>query len=183
LYASIDRSRVVCLNEREADTGKLVFKPACERRDKTAFVQSPSGDPALLFQIPFTSAVRIRAICISGGEEGNSATTARLYVNREGLDFSSAEETEETQKVELAQDPGAEIWYPLKASKFSASHHLTVALSGTFRGDEVLVYYIGLKGTDTKAKRAVVEAVYESKPTNLKNAAVSGATAASFAGT
>jgi hypothetical protein len=61
LVGIIDIDKVRCLNEESANSGKQVFKIYDDRFDKTKCVASDC-DGELLFIVPFTSQVKVRAI-------------------------------------------------------------------------------------------------------------------------
>ena len=87
LLGAIDVDKVRCLNQENANTGKLVFKGYEDRFDKTKFVASDC-DGQLLIIVPFTSQVKIRAITVISKNETNFANQMRLYINTENVDFS-----------------------------------------------------------------------------------------------
>jgi len=177
LLPYIDTAHVSCLNEKTSGSAKHVFKAFTARTDRHCSVESPSGDPVLIFKIPFTCGVRVRAICISGGPDGRSPSKVKLFVNDDSLDFSGAVEGTAAQDLRTPEDSAAEMYHPLKPAKFGNVFHLTVAMPGeTNGGDDLQIWYIGLKGEATGVKRTIVDAVYESRPVPQDHAAKDDAT-------
>lgn len=163
LYPYIDIPKLRCLNAEEAQHVHFPFKPHYDRRDREKFLDSQEDDPELILFIPFTEAVSIRSICISGGQEGTSPKEIKLFANRDDIDFSNASDLPGLQKIELAEDFLAEIDYPVQQRKFQGVSNITVFIPECFAGDQTRVYYIGLKGESKKWKHGVVECVYESQ--------------------
>ena len=67
LYQRIDLAKLSCLNETVDNSGRTVFKPFEQRRDRSQFVES-DADEELLFNIPFTGNVKLKGIryrCLS----------------------------------------------------------------------------------------------------------------------
>jgi PITH domain len=166
LLPYIDTDRVVCLNEERSGSAKHVLKPYTARADKHCSVTSPSGDPLLVFKIPFSAAVKVRSICISAGA-GKAPTKAKLFVS-DSIDASSALENKPDQEISLTLDETGDLWYPLKGAKFSSCHYVTVALPPPAEDedtsvDQYEIFYLGLKGESTGLKRLAVSAVYEAR--------------------
>jgi hypothetical protein len=96
-----------------------------------------------------------------------------MYINKEGLDFSSIADLTPTQEFELSHDPNGELEYPTKYNKFQNVHHLTLFFSDNHGGDTTKLFYIQLNGEDTKTRHGVVIATYEVKPNVSENKNVS----------
>ena len=165
LLSSIDTAKLICLNESEPGSVRNVFRPLSERLNKTHSLKSNEGDADLLIQIPFTNAVKIKSICISGAP-GLSPDNVKVFVNRDDLDFSTAADAAAAQELTLPEDADAAIWHPVKpASKFTNVFSLTLLLRDTTASiDYSELYFIGIKGSATGLKRQVVQAVYEARP-------------------
>ncbi|RQM19756.1 hypothetical protein B5M09_002198 [Aphanomyces astaci] len=155
LFQYIDTSKVRVLNALDEDHRTHPFKSAALKKSKDTFLESNEDDPELILYIPFTEAVSIKSICISGGEDGLHPKSVKLFSNREDIDFSNATELPPLQKLDLVEDSDAHINYPL---------HITLFFDASFGGDQTRVYYIGLKGESKKWRHGVVECVYESRP-------------------
>jgi hypothetical protein len=116
--------------------------------------------------------------CSSGsgngeGEENSTTATApptraRLFVNRDDLDFDSLASAEPTQEFELVAGGGAaeaaRVEYACKPSKFSGVYSVDVHFPGNGNdSSNTRVDFLGFKGTHTQGKREAVVAVYESR--------------------
>jgi hypothetical protein len=162
LLPSIDLPRVRCLNEQHVGSCRVVFRALAERASRAGALRSNPGDADLLLTIPFTSPVRVKSVCVAGDE----ALEARLFVDKEGLDFAGAAESAPAQALELPADPAAELWHTLRAARFQSVTCLTLLLrgGGTVSDDgAAVVYFVGLKGAPTGHRRGVVQAVYEAR--------------------
>jgi hypothetical protein len=177
LLPYIDLANVVCLNELRAGSARHAFKsPAGVGAGLGGCgVASPDGDALLVFKIPFTCAVRVRALCVAGGAGGASPAALRLFVNDESIDAGSASEAVAAQELRPPEDLSASIWHGLKPSKFGNVFHLTVAATGALSGERLQIFFLGLRGEATGVRRAVVHAVYESRAQAADHAASSSA--------
>lgn len=180
----MDIPRVTCLNEVVAGSGRHILKYHQDRLSSTPSLQSPPDDPELLLTIPFTEAVTVQSICVQN-TSSNTQTAAprilRLFTNREDLDFDMVrDELPPQQTLELVPadhiimpDVAGTIDYPCRpAGRFQNISSLTIFVESNYgettttaaaaaAGTEIT--YVGLKGKGTRAKRMVVEAVYESQ--------------------
>ena len=68
-----------------------VFKPYDRRLEREGFVESEEDDPQIIIHIPFISPVKIRALSVIGGADGETPRELRAFINRETLDFSDAD--------------------------------------------------------------------------------------------
>eukprot|EP00746_Dinoflagellata_sp_MGD_P058175 gnl/MRDRNA2_/MRDRNA2_249472_c0_seq1.p1 gnl/MRDRNA2_/MRDRNA2_249472_c0~~gnl/MRDRNA2_/MRDRNA2_249472_c0_seq1.p1 ORF type:complete len:207 (+),score=44.38 gnl/MRDRNA2_/MRDRNA2_249472_c0_seq1:42-662(+) len=160
----IDVDNVTGLNEEEEGTAKKVFRPYDTRLDDTKLVESPEGDPELMIVVPFTSPVKLASVIIIGGDEGTSPSKVRLYINREGLDFSSVADVEPTQELDLIEDFHGAVERPVRAAKFAQVTLLHMFFPESFGEDRTRIHWIGLKGIGSEYKREAVTCVYEAVP-------------------
>ncbi|CAA0806696.1 Protein of unknown function (DUF1000 [Striga hermonthica] len=166
LYRHIDLSKVCALNEAVSGSVKSVFR-AWEQRLNSAegHLESNDGDPELIVFIPFTSDVKIKSISVVGGTDGTSPAKMRAFINREGIDFSDAQNMQAVQEWELAENLHGVLEYQTRYSKFQSVGNITLHFPDNFGGDTTQIHYIGLKGTATELKRDVVATiVYELMP-------------------
>ncbi|ESQ50290.1 hypothetical protein EUTSA_v10002098mg [Eutrema salsugineum] len=113
----------------------------------------------------FTSDVKIKSISIVGGPEGTSPSKLRVFINREGIDFSDAESMQAVQEWELAENLQGVLEYQTRYSKFQSVGNITLHFPESFGGDTTQIRYIGFKGEATQLKRDVVATiVYEIRP-------------------
>ncbi|CAD5183265.1 unnamed protein product [Musa acuminata subsp. malaccensis] len=167
LHTHIDLSKVVsALNEAVAGSVKSVFKPWNRRLDTSeGFLESNDGDPELLVFIPFTSDVKIKSISVVGGSGGTSPSKMRAFINRDGIDFSDAQNMQPVQEWDLNENLQGLLEYQTRYSRFQGVGNLTLHFPDNFGGDTTQIYYIGLKGEATQLKRDVVATiVYEITP-------------------
>ncbi|XP_010911743.1 uncharacterized protein [Elaeis guineensis] len=166
LYKHIDFSKVSALNESIAGSVKSVFKPWNRRLDTSeGLLESNDGDPELLVFIPFTSDVKIKSISVVGGSGGTSPSKMRAFINRDGIDFSDAQNMQPVQEWELAENLQGVLEYQTRYSRFQSVASLTLHFPENFGGDTTQIYYIGLRGEATQLKRDVVATiVYEVTP-------------------
>ncbi|XP_047154642.1 PITH domain-containing protein 1 isoform X1 [Vigna umbellata] len=178
LYQHIDISKVFALNEATPGSVKSVFK-AWEDRLNTSgeHLKSNEGDPELLVFIPFTSDVKIKSISIVGGAYGTSPSKMRVFINREGIDFSDAQSMQAVQEWDLVENMQGVLEYQTRYSKFQSVANITLHFPESFGGDITEIHYIGFKGEATQMKRdAVANIVYEllPNPSDHKTRAESG---------
>ncbi|KAK2155902.1 hypothetical protein NP493_2030g00014 [Ridgeia piscesae] len=154
LYMKIDTERVECLNETTEGSGKLVFKPWDQRLDTTQFVES-DADEELLFNIPFTGNIKLKAIIVIGGEDDYHPSVMRLYRNRPNMTFDDTNCVPD-QEFDLQPDHTGDLEYATKIARFSQTGHLSIHFPKNFGADTTKVYYIGLKGDFMAAPRHLV---------------------------
>ena len=166
LFPLIDHDKVSCLNEQTVGSAKTILRALDDKNKPLGCVISNEGDPELIIQVPFTAGVKIRSVCVAGEAGLRHPTKVHLFVNRDDIDFENGHEVKPTQTLALNEDPDGELDYPLKTSKFGSVHTLTLFFVEGAGGDdeEVRINFLGFKGVNMKHKRAVVEAVYESRP-------------------
>lgn len=177
LYLKIDSMRVQCLNEVKEGSGKTVFKPWEQRKDKDLFVES-DADEELLFNIPFTGSVKLKGIIVIGGEEDAHPSRMHLFKNRPGMTFDDTGLDPE-QEFELHPDPEGVLEYNTKVARFNNVNHLSLHFPASFGADSTKVYYIGLKGDFTQVNRQeIVICNYEAaaNPADHKAEAVDSTT-------
>ncbi|XP_064604629.1 PITH domain-containing protein 1-like [Liolophura sinensis] len=154
LYLKIDTDKVQCLNETIDGSGKTVFKPWDKRKDKENFVES-DADQELLLKIPFTGNVKLKGLILIGGEADTHPSKVRLFKNRPNMNFDDTG-CEAEQEFMLNPDPEGEVEYTTKIARFSGVHHLSLHFPSNFGADSTKIYYIGLRGDYTEARRQEV---------------------------
>ncbi|XP_072973846.1 uncharacterized protein [Typha angustifolia] len=166
LYKHIDLSKVSALNESIAGSVKSVFKAWEQRLDTSeGLLESNEDDPELLVFIPFTSDVKIKSISVVGGAGGASPSKMRAFINREGIDFSDAQNMQPVQEWELTENLQGLLEYQTRYSRFQSVGNLTLHFTDNFGADTTQIYYIGLRGEATQLRRDVVATiVYEVMP-------------------
>jgi len=180
LYDSIDKTHVWCLNEETPYSSQKVLKEYEDRFSLTPSLRSQEEydddeEAELLLHIPFKEAVTIKFITIRGLSSSENRTGApkkvRFFVDREDMDFESAQEMIPIMKLDLMppeHDLGTStIDYPVTpAGKFQNISSLTLYFKDNFGNDELCqteITFIGFKGKSTSYRRKAVECVYESR--------------------
>lgn len=162
LYQKINTQDVECLNERIDGSGVKVFKAWSDRFNEN--IVESDCDAELIFNIPFTGDVKLKAIVIMASEELDKI---RLYKSNRNLSFEDVE-AKADQEFQVTHDPQGTHEYPVKATKFFNVHHLTIHLVNRRKDDDTnpcRISYIGLKGEFTPVNRdAIVIANYEIRP-------------------
>ncbi|KAM8796198.1 PITH domain-containing protein 1 [Eudromia elegans] len=151
LYLRIDRQRLQCLNERREGSGALVFRAWEQRGDRAQFVES-DDDEELLFSVPFTGNVKLKSVMVLGGEGGTHPAELRLFKNVPHMSFDDAAREPE-QTFALSRDLTGELEYPTKIARFSNVYHLSMHFPKNFGAETTKIFYIGLKGEWTEARR------------------------------
>lgn len=168
LYQKIDLQNLECLNESVDGSGATVFKPWNDRFDVEKYVESDC-DAELIFNIPFTGDVKLTGMAIFGSPE---LSKIRLFKSKMRLSFNDIN-TEPDQEFVLGNSEGL-LEFPVKPTKFSNVHHLTLHLVNKDRTDDdkpCKIFFLAFRGVFTEAKRdAIVITNYELRPTeNVAN--------------
>jgi len=127
-------------------------------------LRSNDDDPELLIHIPFNGAVKLKAVCVVGGEGGTSPGKMRLFTNEEHLDFASVEGKAPVQEFDLVENFAGEIEYQTQVFKFQGVHHLCIHIPQALGAEETRISFVGLKGEFVERRREAVETVYELRP-------------------
>ncbi|CAK1355269.1 PITH domain-containing protein 1 [Cercospora beticola] len=163
IYDQIDFSAITTLNESTSRSGAaIVQKTWSERLNPSPSLLSET-DEQLLMHIPFTAQIRLHSILIRTSTTDSAPMTLKLYVNREGLDFSTAADLPPTQTLELAQSNDVQE-VPVKRALFNTVRSLDLFFQDNWgRGDEdeTRVDYLGFKGEWMKLSREPVNFLYE----------------------
>ena len=114
LHQYIDFTGVTCLNENIPGSVKSILKTYEDRLSLHPTLHSTfDGDPELLIHIPFTETVNVTSISIRGPppSAGNDASSSEfrtacprhvgIFVDRDDLDFETAEELPPVMELEL----------------------------------------------------------------------------------
>ncbi|KAJ3029695.1 PITH domain-containing protein 1 [Rhizophlyctis rosea] len=164
LYQQVDIDRVRCLNESENGAAKTVFKSWEEREDRTQFVES-DADEQLIIHVPFTANVKLKSIAIIADHSDQAPSKLKAFVNRDDIDFDTADSTEATQEWDLV-DPqhiplGSLPEYPTRIAKFSNLRSVTLYFPENFGGETTTIFYIGLKGEWMEINKDPIITIYE----------------------
>ncbi|KAK5660764.1 hypothetical protein OQA88_12130 [Cercophora sp. LCS_1] len=163
LYQHINFDEIVALNEAAPHSGKAVCKkPWTERLTIEPELES-DADEQLLISIPFTGQVKLHSILIRTSDSDSAPKTLKVLINREDIDFGSAEDAEGTQVFELSRTSEVQE-LPVRRAKFSAVRRLALFFPDNFGdGDEDVtrISYLGFKGEWMQLGRAPANILYE----------------------
>lgn len=168
LYEKIDMENLQVLNSE--DDAKNVFKSFENRLNFEKFVDSDC-DQELLFNIPFTGNIKLKAIRIIGPEDGTHPKKMKLFKNRPKMTFDDVN-AKPDQEFELEQDITGSIEYSTKVVTFNNVHHLSIYFPTNFGEETTRIYWIGLRGEFSEAHHhGVTICTYESaaNPSDHKN--------------
>ncbi|OJT01767.1 PITH domain-containing protein [Trametes pubescens] len=144
LYARIDRANVVALNAEDPEMGPAVIKPWDQRQDEETYLESDADDQ-LIIRIPFTGAVKLRAILIKAGPADQTPTKVALFPNIDNLDFSEIEDMKPVQEFTIPQ--GRDVGeYHVMPAKFPNVTSVTLFFPAAQGADTTRIYYIGFLG-------------------------------------
>eukprot|EP01137_Pigoraptor_chileana_P010014 Opistho-2@59076 len=161
LYRYIDSTKAWCLNEAEKGSVMNCFKPWNERKVVDKYIES-DADEQLIVYIPFTGDVKLKSICVIGGDNGAHPKKMKAFTNRDNIDFDNVEGLAAVQEWDLHEDGDGVLEYQTRLAKFQGLSSLILYFPENFGADTTRVYYIGLKGEFRPMKRdAIMTGVYE----------------------
>ncbi|OSC98511.1 DUF1000-domain-containing protein [Trametes coccinea BRFM310] len=162
LYARVDRANVVALNAEDPEKGPGIIKPWDQRLDEETYVESDADDQ-LIIRVPFTGAVKLRALLLKAGPGDQTPAKVALFPNVENLDFSDIADMKPVQEFTIPQ--GRDVGeYHVMPAKFPNVTSITLFFPASQGADTTRIYYIGFLGQWSERKFEPVVAVYESKP-------------------
>jgi len=145
------------------DDGRNVFKPFEQRLDFEKYVQS-DADQELLFNIPFTGNIKLKALRIIGPDDFSHPKKVKLFKNRPKMTFDDVS-IKADQEFELERDLTGSIEYSTKVVAFNSVHHLSLYFPTNFGEEQTRIYYIGLRGEFSEAHHhGVTICTYETTP-------------------
>jgi PITH domain len=142
LYEKIDTNNVEVLNSEFPAVN--VFKSYHERLNFEKYVESDC-DSELLFNIPFTGNVKLKAIKIIGPNDDTHPKKLKIFKNRPKMTFDDVT-AKADQEFELEQDVTGSLEYSTKQVIFNSVYHLSLYFPTNFGEDVTRIYYIGLRG-------------------------------------
>lgn len=126
-------------------------------------VQS-SCDGELLFQIPFTNCVRLKALTVRAPSNGSGPSKMKIWVNRDDVDFSTCHDLKCSQELIVPQDALGEFKIVLKPALFQNTNTIAILFYAPYNDDdEITMSFLGFFGQPTTHKRQAVNVVYEAK--------------------
>lgn len=111
----------------------------------------------------FISPVHVRKLCIIGGNENTEfhPNQVRLYVNREGIDFTEVHENRPTQVFDLPINTDGTVELITSVHQFTGVNSLAFFFPSNYGADATAIQYIGMQGEHTHFRREAVNTVYE----------------------
>ncbi|KAI1784898.1 hypothetical protein LXA43DRAFT_1186179 [Ganoderma leucocontextum] len=172
LFSRIDRANVVALNAEEPGKGPEVIKPWDQRLDEDSYLESDADDQ-MIIRIPFTGAVKLRALLLKTGPGEQTAAKLSLFPNMEHLDFSDLEDKKPVQEFTIPQ--GRDVGeYHVMPAKFPNVTSMTLFFPASQGADTTRIYYVGFLGQWSERKFEPVLTVYESKPNLADHGKIQG---------
>ncbi|KAI0636256.1 DUF1000-domain-containing protein [Trametes polyzona] len=162
LYARIDRANVIALNAEDPEKAPAIIKPWDQRLDEETYLESDADDQ-LIIRVPFTGAVKLRAVLIKAGPADQTPTKVALFPNIDNLDFSDITDMKPVQEFTIPQ--GRDVGeYHVMPAKFPSVTSITLFFPAAQGADTTRIYYVGFLGQWSERKFEPVLTVYESKP-------------------
>ncbi|KAI2631725.1 translation protein [Xylaria nigripes] len=163
LYQHIDMDRIHTFNETVRDSGKAIVKKTWNERLEVETELASYADEQLIIHIPFTGQVKLHSILLRTSSSACAPRTLRLFLNRDDLDFSNAEDVKPQQEFELSQTSEVQE-IPVKRYLFSNARSLALFFVDNFgEGEEPVtrLSYLAFKGDWMQVGRAPVNILYE----------------------
>lgn len=111
----------------------------------------------------FTGQVKLHALLLRTSDSPSAPRTLKVFINRDDLDFSTAEDAAPTQEFELSRTSQVQE-IPVKRALFGRVQRLTLFFVDNFSDgdeDETRVSYLGFKGEWMQLGRAPANIIYE----------------------
>ena len=115
----------------------------------------------LVVFIPFNGEIKIKAICIIGGEDGTAPTKMKLYKNVEAVDINILEDMKPVQVIDMNENVSGELDYLVNITKFSNVGNIVLGFDENFGAANTIIKFIGFKGEKLREKVKVIDTVYE----------------------
>ncbi|KAG6010987.1 hypothetical protein E4U21_000014 [Claviceps maximensis] len=166
LYQQIIFDDITTLNESRRDAGKAIVKKTWAERMSGEPELASDADEQLLMTVPFAAQVKLHSILIRTSPSPCAPKTLHLLVNHDGLDFSTAEDLDPVQRIELSQTSEVQE-IPVRRALFGNVQRLVLFFVDNFGdGDEEVsrLSYLGFRGEWTRLGRAPANILYEAAP-------------------
>ncbi|SPO24544.1 uncharacterized protein UTRI_03813 [Ustilago trichophora] len=173
LYSSIDRDRIITLNETISGSGALIFKPWDRRFDPHPELLSDADDQ-LIIHIPFTSSVKLSTLLFRPSSNPQfTPESIKLYKNlpESNISFEDLPSlpqnkiTTTLNSIPTISDTTQIIPFPLAPVKWSNTDSVTIFIESSLGQNQSAIQFLGFKGKSSGYKRqAPQNIVYESAP-------------------
>ncbi|KEZ43079.1 hypothetical protein SAPIO_CDS5164 [Scedosporium apiospermum] len=163
LYQHINFDEIVTFNEARFGMGRDVVKKTWAERLNNEPELESDADEQLIMNVPFTGQVKLHSISLRTSNSPSAPKTLKVFVNRDKLDFSTAEEAEATQTFELSLTSDVQE-LPVKRALFGKVRRLSLFFVDNFsEGEEDVsrIAYVGFKGEWMQLGRAPANILYE----------------------
>ncbi|KAI0142357.1 DUF1000-domain-containing protein [Hypoxylon sp. NC0597] len=175
LYQHIKFDEISTMNEAAQDSGKAIVKKTWAERLQPEPELESDADEQILMTVPFTGQVKLYSILLRSSPSDSAPRTLKVFINRDNIDFETAEELAPTQTFELSQTSEVQE-LPVKRALFGKVQRLTLFFEDNFGDGEEEVTrlsYLGFKGEWMQLGRAPSQILYEAAP-NPNDHAVKG---------
>lgn len=174
LLPYIDLPKVSCLNETHRNSCQKVFKPF-DQRLAAGGVVLEGEDGEVILRVCFTELVKVASFQLVPVALETAPVRARVFVNRNDVDFNNVHELKPTQVVEhLLPDFEGEVDYPLIPSKFGSVDSIVLHMTAA-EGSALEVASMGFKGESKGLNPKTVEGIKYEVSAQLKDHVTTGA--------
>ncbi|KAI0378328.1 DUF1000-domain-containing protein [Hypomontagnella monticulosa] len=173
LYDYIAFDGIITLNEARQDTGKAIVRKTWYERMNIEPELISDADEQLIMSIPFTGQVKLHSILIRTSPSDSAPCTLKVFINRDDVDFSLAEQLEPMQTFELSQTSEIQE-LPVRRALFGKVQRVALFFEDNFGHDVTRISYVGFRGEWMQLGRAPSHILYEAAP-NPNDHAVKGA--------
>ncbi|EST05301.1 PITH domain protein [Kalmanozyma brasiliensis GHG001] len=173
LFTSIDRDRVLTLNESTPGSGAAIIKTWDRRLDAEPSCISDADDQ-LILHIPFTSSVKLTTLLFRPSSEADlTPSCIKLYKNlpESALNFDDisslppAKVTTTLESIPTITDTKDVISFPLQPVKWANTDSITLFIESSIGRDQTGLAFLGFKGKSSGYTRGAPQnIVYESAP-------------------
>ncbi|KAI3327965.1 DUF1000 domain protein [Xylariaceae sp. AK1471] len=171
LYQHIRFDDIITMNEAQTGSGKAIVKKTWSERLQIEPELASDADEQVLMNVPFTGQVKLHSILLRSSPSASAPRTLKVFINREDLDFESADELSPTQEFELSQTSEIQE-LPVKRVLFGKVQKLTLFFVDNFSNEEdsddeeedgevTRLSYLGFKGEWMQLGRAPAQILYE----------------------
>jgi hypothetical protein len=108
----------------------------------------------------FTGQVKLHSILVRTSNSSCAPKTLKVFINRDDLDFSTANDLPATQEFSLSQTSEIQD-IPVKRALFGKAQSLTLFVEDNYGDDVSRMSYLGFKGDWMQLGRAPTNILYE----------------------
>ena len=138
-----------------------MIRPHADKFDFSQGVTRSGHGKDLVVFVPFTGEIKVKTICVIGGEDGTAPAKMKLYKNVEAVDINILEDKKPVQVIDMNENVSGEMEYLINITKFNNISNIVLGFDENFGAPNTVIKYIGFKGEKLREKVKVVETVYE----------------------